>query len=143
MNNQEKTEGDSFVKISFIKRMLLFVNVSAYRTFRAVPGSSNYRQNYRDASFSVFAIVFTEYVIINYIFPKQMGGMEAIRPFIVVFAGYHGLAMLFFMKDITRMSMRYNDYYNRPLFYLSLAFLAIGFWGVLVMFNNSIGHVTK
>ncbi|HEY4328083.1 MAG TPA: hypothetical protein VGN20_29125 [Mucilaginibacter sp.] len=128
-------------KISVLKKVVLFINVSAFRLTKGLPTLSNFRNSYHSRGASVALAVVIEYILVKYLFPypKQYWQLR------VLFFGFffHGLIDILFIKDIIIMAGNYNAYYNKILFYLFLICAAIGFVGSLIILNNQIGHVKK
>ncbi|MBB3055352.1 hypothetical protein FHS11_001770 [Mucilaginibacter gotjawali] len=83
----------------------------------------------------------TEYIIINYFFPHlAWAWLRVILGTVTVF---HGIIAFACEKEVLKMATNYNSNYNKFLFYLYVPFFATAIIGVLVMLNDSIGHIPK
>ena len=128
---------ESIQKISMLKRVLLYPNVSAFRIVKEIPTLSDYRKNYHARGLSILITVFGEMTIFKFFSPKIFASQ-----FLLVFGVpffYHSLLELFFMKQIIVMGYNYNSFYNKALFYIFLVFFMICIAGMVLFFNDSIG----
>jgi hypothetical protein len=126
-------------RVNLLVKILLYPQVTAFKIVKTLPTLSNYRNNYHSSGFSFSIIIFTE-VVILYFLSSHIGFDEA-KVFLIIMCAFHGLLELIFNKTIYVMAFDYYSYYNKTLLYIFLIFLAMGFVGFCIMFNNQIGHV--
>jgi len=138
---EEKSPISDFRKMSVLKRVFLYLNVSTFRVAKEIPTASDFRKNYRSINVCLPIILVSEYSVIKLIF-QDITDQNLLRCLIALFA-YHTIIEIFFTKDVLIMGNNYNLYYNKALFYVSLIFMAAGLVGFILIFNSSIGHVTK
>ncbi|CAN5299084.1 hypothetical protein BH09BAC6_BH09BAC6_17990 [soil metagenome] len=128
---------ESVQKISMFKRVLLYLNVSAFRIVKEIPTLSDYRKNYHASGLSVLITVFGEVTIFKFFFHREFASQ-----FLLVFGVpffYHSLLELLFMKQIIIIGYNYNAFYNKALFYIFLVFFMICIVGMVLFFNDRIG----
>jgi hypothetical protein len=128
-------------KVNLLLRVWLYPNVSAFKTLKAIPTLSDYRENYRARNGTLIMIVASEIVILKYGFHCVNDDNFVALAF--VFFLLHGLPELFFYKRISELTFDYYTYYNKYLLYLFLLFMIAGLIGFVLAFNDQIGHVTK
>jgi uncharacterized membrane protein YhdT len=138
---EEKSPTNDFREMSVLKRVFLYLNVSTFRVAKEIPTASDFRKNYRSINVCLPIILISEYSVIKFIF-QDITDQNLLRCLTALFA-YHIIIEIFFTKDVLIMGYNYNLYYSKTLFYLALVFMAAGFVGFILIFNSSIGHVTK
>jgi hypothetical protein len=128
-------------KVNMLLRIWLYPNVTAFKIAKAIPGISNYRQNYYARHGNTIAIVAAEIFILKYGF-HYVNDANFLRIFFAL-AVFHGLPELIFYKRISELIFDYYTYYNKFFLYLFLLFMMAGLIGFVLFFNDQIGHVTK
>jgi hypothetical protein len=133
---EDNQPSDTIHKVSLVKKILLYVNVSTYKAFDT---PNTWRRDSR--STDVFAIVFTEFTVLNFFYKYDDSAYY--NGLLIALFFFH-VIIYFALKDkIISMAANYYVYYNKAAYYISLFFWGIGILGLLIDLNNQIGHVTK
>ncbi len=125
-------------QVNILKKILLFINVAAFRVSKSIPSASSSSSNYNSRGFAIAVAAVTEYAFARYILQ-----VNPLYNFRILLGGLciHTVIDVFFIKDIIIMAGNFNAYYNKYLFYLFIVLVVFAFGGCLVIFNNEIGHV--
>ncbi|TSD66051.1 hypothetical protein FFF34_001230 [Inquilinus sp. KBS0705] len=125
---------------SIIKKILLFLNVSAYRASVNSPFNIAYSRKSRHMAYGAILNVFFFISIYSIIFSTQFPvADEYFKYFVVALIAYFGAIFIIFDKDIVVASVAYNHYYNNLLYNLFRLYMLVGIVCGLILFYNSIG----
>jgi hypothetical protein len=123
-------------KISLLKKVFFYFNVTAYKMFKSMSNGYNSRYMSDRMASLVFTMIFY-YTIVKYILHDQ-SSFHLYR--VLTVAGFFHLTINFaFYKDIEIVVNDYFSYYRKPFFYWFLIFIAVDVFGMVLKFNDMIG----
>jgi hypothetical protein len=137
MQAKDKSKAEQTVELSvnIFKKVLLFLDVSAYKFARSLPGFGSEDKN---KSFSFLTIVLGYFVAGQYLFKD----FHNLLIFLGFAAAIHAVVTFLFKKEIVLMVADYNRFYYKIGYYLFLLYMAFVAFYLIVDFNSSIGHVS-
>ena len=126
-------------QINVVKKIFFYLNASCFRILMSkADGTETGRSLYIPLRFCAIVNSIFEFVIIDNLFPHLSD--KKVDTILIALLIFHGIIVFVFSKDVLTLSVNYDKFYAKWLFYLYILFLMIGLVGGLIILNNQIGH---